>query len=176
VAWGRADESIIDVSGTLRSTTHPELVVRGRTIAFYPHDQGREDTRNRWVIVFRVPVDGTYRMTVVGQAENGATPSQSVIFSTVNHDREAATVIWPDENEDISDYKDDFCPYGSLTANPLGVVTLTGSHDVPLLFSYGDYTSLDLWTAQFDTVPSGSYTLSVRDNLGSGEDRHVSVD
>lgn len=174
--WGRADHTIIDVVGLCRSMSRPDLIVKGRTISYYPHGSGTDDAKYRWMILFRIPEPGDYRVTVIGQTDHGATPSASVEFSTLSVAKpviaaktaRSITILWPDPDEDITDYKDDFSPYGVLTQRPLGSITMTGSNDVPLLYSYGDYIDLQMWTAQFDTVPSGTYALTVHDNLNPG--------
>jgi hypothetical protein len=173
LAWGRADDTIVDVSGTCRSVAQPSIVSEGRTIYYSPCRRSCPERRYRWGILFRVPEAGEYRLTVVGEADDGTTSSSSLVL-TVKFVY-AITIGWPDPNEDITAYADDFTPYGYLTQNPLGAVTLKDTspnqNSVALLYSYGDYTDYQVWTAQFATVPAVvspvTYTLNAQDSTGA---------
>ena len=173
---GRAGESIASVTGVCRSVKHPGLVIEGKTIFYSADPSAGAATRYRWVILFRVPEAGEYRLTVNGNSDSGTLSSASVVFTAELVTARVAGITWPTNDEDITAYADDFTPYGTLVGNPLGSVSLKDSNNnqVTLLYSYGDYTDLDIWTAQFDTVPAVEspvdYTLTVLDSMGLGQE------
>lgn len=174
--FGRSDAEVKSVSGTCQLVNSSSAPVAGTQIfppsgppqphtQFIHHPGG--DGHPRWLIAFRVPVAGQYNLRVTVDTVQGA---DSVSLSNVQVDmtppaHNSATISWPGSDEDISAYESDFCPYGELTPNALGSVSLVDSNNnaVALLSAYGDPTDLQFWTAQFDTVPPGTYTLSVSD-------------
>ncbi len=80
------------------------------------------------------------------------------------------TVTFPSNGDNITDEADDFMP-SSCNLAPLGTLSLksTTGNSVQLLYSYGDCTVYDIWTAKFATVPKGTYTLHVADSTGDGQ-------
>jgi hypothetical protein len=83
---------------------------------------------------------------------------------------------WPGANETISGNPEGFAPYGDLFDHPLTSVALipvnSGTEDpdnaYSPVYSFGDYTDLNCWYAQFTTIPAPSgtntYTLWVFDS------------
>lgn len=174
---GRAGAAITNVTGTCQSLSDPEVVVEATWVEYSPRVNGTVGDA-RWLMVFRLPKAGEYRVTVTGIGGDGSQSSDVVQIATEDRDASplgASSISWPSDGDNISSVADDFCPYGELDDFPLGSVTLTGSHTVALLSSYGDYTTLNMWTAQFDTVPPGSYTLAVKDSNGTGESIHITA-
>jgi hypothetical protein len=173
VASGRAKPTIIGVSGVLERTDAPGSIP-GVTVAFYlvHRDQNvqtkREDSFYRWMILFKQIGSGaSYTLTVTGRDATGRAYTDTCDFSTAVR---AVDVQWPSDNEDITDEKDDFTPYGDLTDYPLGAVKMydSQSHQILPVYTFGDYTDLDFWTAQFPSLGPGTYTLHVEDSSGVG--------
>ncbi|MHC5540497.1 chitinase N-terminal domain-containing protein [Singulisphaera rosea] len=174
---GRAGAAITNVAGICRSLSEPEVVVEATWVEYSPRRNGA-DGDARWLMVFRLTKPGEYQLTVTGFDKEGTQSSDNVQITTSDQDGSplgSSSISWPSNGENISAEADDFCPYGELDDYPLGSVTLTGSHTVALLSSYGDYVTLNFWTAQFDTVPPGSYTLTVKDSNNNGDYKHITA-
>ncbi len=181
--WGRADQSTVSVSGTCWPVQDPSQTIQGTTVFYYAEPGAEADVQYRWVILFRVPGPGDYQLTVTGSSDDGTVATANVTFSVPvpvpgslsvapGHHMHptVVTVNFPSNGDNITDDADDFTPYGGLTQHPLGTVSLksTTGNSVQLLYSYGDYKEYDIWTAQFATVPKGTYTLHAADSTGAG--------
>jgi hypothetical protein len=168
VASGWADETLIGVFGECRPRSAPGPVIRGRTVAYtMAEPQMGQRPYYRWMIAFRLPDKGRYELRVTGLTDQGRIEVQN--RDLVARIPFAITTTSPENNDDISADASDFAPYGELTVNPLGTVTMTDTQNNVLnpTYQYGDCTDLDIWTAQFPTIPSGTWTLRAADNTGT---------
>jgi hypothetical protein len=185
VAWGRADGNFLHVSGQCTATglSDPPEPIEGKAHYFLDSQTG---SFYRWIIVFRLPEDrdGAYRLTVTGYAKPtgstkpGTLAPQTTVWrdfttSSARTTRQTLdgglTILWPDPDEDITDYADDFVPYGN-TDEPLDTVMLvdnTNENNSPTpLYIYDDYSDLQFWAAQYPTLVDQNYTLNVWDVSG----------
>ena len=193
VVSGRADESVVGVFGQCQATDGRGAVIKGKTFFYNLDRPGRSPLLPyRWALVIPVPDPGKYRLTVTGLTASCDPVPDGVTF-TVKHSQHAAAgthgtaktarppglaiapeviIIGTDNNEDITDQKDDFAP-GGFANLPLTSVTLireTDNYSVPCYYSY-ETTSCLCWVAQFETIPKGKYTLTANDNGNNPDTR-----
>lgn len=171
-AFGRASEDVTGINWACESLSGKPDPIKGHLVKIFPATGGSGGPL-RWVIGLRVVSPGAYRLTVSGTTRSGTTQPQTIDFNVAF--TFGAQIDWPATGEDISDYKDDFSPYGSLNPSALDLVTLKDQNGVPvtLLSSTSDPVELQMWTASFDSFGTGTYTLHVEDTqkIGDTHDR-----
>lgn len=175
IASGSLDRPIRSVYGECTRTSAPEVgkVIRGKPAAIYP-------VRGvyRWMVVFRLP-RGSYSLdiTVVDLEDGHSYDRRTFSFQPGANPHRSLTINWPSDSEDITDQADDFIPYGDLTTNHLGLVSMTPSTTgtpISPIHSTSDPVTLEFWSAEFDTLPAlpsgDTYSLHAEDNQGHGQD------
>lgn len=180
VASGRASGDVLQVVGACWPIGDDDRAHRseGKSISYVENCRGEGPDKNRWAMMFRLqdPIPGgRYRLEVEGWNEKGKVVSDGVDFvlqgpTLAISTTLAITTTWPINNEDITDVRAEFVPYGDLVQFPLGAVTMTPASGSPILpsYSYGDYTDYFCWYAQFPIIGQGTYTLSAQDTNPNG--------
>lgn len=184
-AFGRSSIPVRWVTATcVELGVENPRAVEGVHAQFFEHEGLEPEGKFRWSILLKVALKDKdkdkdrheakptkYRLTVTVHASvNESAKAHVDVY--LNQDDPEASILWPPSDEDISAFKYDFCPYGGLIGLPLGSVSLTNQstqEQVGLLYAIGDYATLELWCAQFDTLQDGCYTLEAKDVDGQGE-------
>jgi hypothetical protein len=200
VAIGRADTSIVGVRGACRPTGDSKHTPGCETFFYILDGTGIDGAPSyRWAILCSIREPGAYRLTVTGiDADCGqvsaegyfevvaAKPATGVAGGSSTPPRSqgiitpfVVIIIGIDNNDDITDMRDDFVPSG-FTNRPLASVTLTEETTGATVPNYPSYdtTSCLCWAAIFSHIPMGSYTLTVVDDQGNSDTRtglHVDV-
>jgi hypothetical protein len=177
VCWGRADSTLTQLCGQCEAAGHPDQTVKGSAHYYLDPQTG---AFYRWVLAFNLSslaAHGPYTLTVSGRTTQNPLASVTRTFNTsttvkkgsieVPEDAGAISIVWPTAGEDISDYADDFVPYGTLSGAQLGSVTLTDV-DFPAnsptpIYTFGDPITLLYWCAQFPILTDPLYNLDVTD-------------
>jgi hypothetical protein len=170
VASGWTDAAVFGVFGECRPKTQPGPAIMGRLLTFHM-EPARKDRAfyYHWMIVFTLHEYGRYELRVTGLTADGQQEMARRDFTSRPVPLRAITIAWPENNENITSEASNFAPYGGLTINPLGSVTMTDAHShvINPTYQYGDPTDLDMWTAQFPTIPAGTWKLRATDSTGA---------
>jgi len=167
VASGRADRSVVKISGECRGEKDS---VEG-ILAFFALDVTESPPCYRWTLLFNLPAPGRYQLSVGG--ETATHPVEPVTIGITAEGRAKAMqpfIVHIDSHSDgdnITSEKDDFTPYGLLTERPLGVVTMTDSHGGITYpdATFSDHVVLQFWSATFPPLSPETYTLYVADSI-----------
>ena len=181
VASGRADVTILGVSGVCRPTSGGDPTP-GKQVVYYLDGKGKQPFY-RWMILFKFPQPGEHELTVTGQTVGGEPEEERRRFTArassgddVDSHANVASItagITIDSHANganITAEKDDFVPYGSLNA-PLGEVKTTKSLGEIVLpdSKFSDPVIDQFWSAQFPSLPSETYDLHVEDNSAAAQ-------
>jgi hypothetical protein len=168
VASGRADSSIIGVFGECRPASGTGPVIIGRTFAYYLSGAAHSPRHYRWMIALRVPDSGDYELTVTGLTAAGDAARDRTTFTV--RGAHFLGITHPQTDDDITAEADDFVAYGDLSEVPLGIVSMEDSQQNVILpvHTFGDYTDLLFWSAQFPTLAAETYALHAEDANGVG--------
>src|SRR5262245_1236706 len=176
VACGRAETSIIGVFGQCSPAQGHDPSFSGMTTAYHLSEcQGRYFYK--WLILFPAPSDsGLCRVRVVGLNSGGVEAADELTIGLDGAHGKAApknpgiakgniTITSHSPNQNITAEKDDFTPYGGLIQTPLGNVWMqrtANPADNHMVFpdnKYSEHVYQQFWSAQFPTIPRGTWTL-----------------
>jgi len=134
-------------------------------------EKAHADHPTRWLILFDGLEAGLYELEATAHLKGGRTSTTTRTFRVEGVLR-AVSIMWPSDDENITDQKDDFIAYGDYTTDEPDSATMTEGTTSSVIScpSPTIYPTILFWTADFPPIPSGTYTLEVVDILSSSLD------